>query len=299
MSREVTNEEEDPLLCLWEEDRRRAVPRVQAGLLPALLRARGGVLLRREGRPGVTETAFSHLFRRFDNLPWLEERCILLVKAGSYAYGTNTKDSDLDFRGIVIPPKEYVLGFVNNFEQAESIRDGWDVAFHELRKFFRLASGGNIQFLEMLYGLESNVVHDSVAGRILRGSRRTFLSKNVAKAVRGFAWAQLMRLEAQYNRTARDEGHGLINGKMAMHAIRLMRMGVELFKDPDKGLQVWRTDAQDLLDVRHGWEFAEVFAEAKRLMGELDDLVERSELPQEPNRRELDDLCQGLMKNRL
>ena len=62
------------------------------------------------------------------NLEWLrrdygdryESRrgLILLVTHGSHAYGLNTPTSDLDIKGIAIPPREYFLGFANSFEQA-------------------------------------------------------------------------------------------------------------------------------------------------------------------------------------
>jgi len=35
---------------------------------------------------------------------WLENRTIILSPVGSYAYGTNTDESDKDYKGICIPP---------------------------------------------------------------------------------------------------------------------------------------------------------------------------------------------------
>lgn len=47
----------------------------------------------------------------------LKDRTILLAKSGSRAYGMHRPDSDVDLQGIVIPPKEYFLGFANRIEQ--------------------------------------------------------------------------------------------------------------------------------------------------------------------------------------
>lgn len=45
---------------------------------------------------------------------------ILLVRAGSHAYGTNMPTSDLDVRGIMIPPSDYYLGMkrVEQYQEA-------------------------------------------------------------------------------------------------------------------------------------------------------------------------------------
>jgi len=39
-----------------------------------------------------------------------EKNCILEIVTGSQLYGTATPESDEDFIGIFMPPKEYILG---------------------------------------------------------------------------------------------------------------------------------------------------------------------------------------------
>ena len=39
-----------------------------------------------------------------------ESNRILEIRSGSHLYGTNTPESDEDFVGIFMPPKEYVYG---------------------------------------------------------------------------------------------------------------------------------------------------------------------------------------------
>ena len=81
----------------------------------------------------------------------VESRLILLALAGSQAYGTSTPQSDFDYKGVFIAPKEYYLGF-KTFEQKDT---GWDTepgtglypmldgvkdcTVYELRKFLSLA----------------------------------------------------------------------------------------------------------------------------------------------------------------
>ena len=74
-------------------------------------------------------------------LTWVPQRTIFLTRAGSHAYGLATPESDLDLRGIVIPPKGYFLGFWHRFEQAESTDP--DLVIYDIRKFFHLAAACN------------------------------------------------------------------------------------------------------------------------------------------------------------
>ncbi len=59
------------------------------------------------------------------NEKWLNDNTIYLTKHGSQAYGTNTPTSDLDVRGVCIPPiKTHNLGLLNNFHQVFREFDG-------------------------------------------------------------------------------------------------------------------------------------------------------------------------------
>jgi predicted nucleotidyltransferase len=52
----------------------------------------------------------------------VEARTIYMARHGSHAYGLNTPDSDEDFKGICVKPKEAYFGFTQRFEQHEHIR---------------------------------------------------------------------------------------------------------------------------------------------------------------------------------
>src|SRR3990167_9060451 len=72
------------------------------------------------------------------NLEWLPERTVLLTIHGSRAYGLATETSDVDIKGIAVPPKEYFHGFLRRSDQAESKNP--DMTIYDVRKFFQLAA---------------------------------------------------------------------------------------------------------------------------------------------------------------
>lgn len=72
-------------------------------------------------------------------LPWLLDRTIYVTRAGSHCYGLNTPQSDLDVRGIAIPPKEYFMGYLKHFEQADKFQNSeLDACIYDLRKFIKI-----------------------------------------------------------------------------------------------------------------------------------------------------------------
>lgn len=124
---------------------------------------------------------------------------ILLVRAGSHAYGTNTPTSDLDVRGIMIPPSDYYLG-MKRVEQYQEAGDGTetkpDLVVYELRKYLNLAADANPNILELLFCDDSDVLKLSPAGEMLRASRHLFLSKKARHTFSGYAMSQLKKIES-------------------------------------------------------------------------------------------------------
>lgn len=134
--------------------------------------------------------------------------------AGSRAYGTNTASSDVDIKGVVIPPEEYFLGYASRFEQADKSQhaakflgdlppDAREMAektklegvVFDIRKFFALASDCNPNILDILFADESDVLVCTPAGRTLRENRGLFLSRVAKYRFSGYAIAQLRRIQ--------------------------------------------------------------------------------------------------------
>jgi predicted nucleotidyltransferase len=124
----------------------------------------------------------------------IRERTILEVRHGSHAYGTNIEGSDLDIKGVCIPPKEYYLGFYKRFEQQVS-KDPNDVVIFALDKFVKHAADCNPNFLEVLFVDPSDIVYSNMFGNILRDMRGMFLSRKAKHTFSGYAHSQLKRIK--------------------------------------------------------------------------------------------------------
>ena len=127
------------------------------------------------------------------HLKWIGDRTVLLVRHGSHAYGTNIETSDEDFKGIAIPPKEYFLGSLNRFEQAE-LSDP-DAVIYDIRKFFVLAAECNPNIIEVLHTDPSDHFIVDPIGEIILEHKNDFLSKKIKHTFLGYSVAQLKRIK--------------------------------------------------------------------------------------------------------
>lgn len=112
--------------------------------------------------------------------------------AGSHLYGTSHADSDMDIRGVCLPPMTALLG-LSPFEQHEP--PGEDTVIYSLRKFARLALKANPNILEMLFVPDEAVLELDCYGKRLLENRHLFLSTRVVHTYSGYAFSQLKRIE--------------------------------------------------------------------------------------------------------
>jgi hypothetical protein len=143
----------------------------------------------------------------------LKARTILLTMGGSHAYGTAGPTSDVDVKGVCVPPRAFRDGFLHRFEQADTkqsispfvgdvrpdcrevaARDGIDGAVYEVRKFFLLAADANPNILDVLFCDPEDRLIVTPQGQKLLDARDKFLSKKVCFSFRGYAISQLHRI---------------------------------------------------------------------------------------------------------
>jgi predicted nucleotidyltransferase len=143
------------------------------------------------------------------NLDWLNKSIVYLTLHGSRAYGLATETSDVDIKGICIPPVSVENDLFQRFEQAENssiveakvdyLRNPKNPKIEStvfsLKKFFILAANINPNIIELLWADESDrlMYHKSVAN--LFEHRDLFLSSKAKFSFSGYAWAQLAKIE--------------------------------------------------------------------------------------------------------
>jgi hypothetical protein len=141
-------------------------------------------------------------------VPWVPSRTIFVTRHGSHAYGTNLATSDLDLRGILVPPKEYLLGNLYNFDQIQNRQPvkGEDATFDEIpdfvifaiQKFFKIAVECNPNALELLFTDEQDHLLVTPVGQELLEHRQLFLTRRARHTFSGYAISQLKRIKGHY-----------------------------------------------------------------------------------------------------
>lgn len=128
----------------------------------------------------------------------LGDRIMLLGIGGSYAYGTNNEDSDIDFRGVTLQLPSDLIG-LTKFEQYEDGKT--DTVIYGFNKLVKLLLECNPNTCEMLGLDKEQYLIKSKLGQDLLDNSRLFLSKRAIRSFGGYADAQLRRLQ---NAIARD-----------------------------------------------------------------------------------------------
>lgn len=196
-------------------------------------------------------------------------RCIV----GSRAYGLEVDESDVDRRGIYLPPADMHWSLYGVPEQLEN--DEAQACYWELQKFVTLALKANPNVLECLY--TPLVEEASPIAEELLAMRDAFLSTLVYQTYNGYVMSQFKKL------SARVRNHGAIKWKHAMHLIRLLLAGIETLRSGTVPVDVGEHREQLLL-IRRGempWEAVNAWRLA--LYGLFEHAYASTKLPERPD----------------
>lgn len=128
----------------------------------------------------------------------LGKHVILLGLAGSYSYGTNNENSDIDVRGIALNRKSDLIG-MTKFEQY--VDQQTDTVIYSFNKMVNLLLSCNPNTVELLGLNREHYLFLNEIGQELICNSSLFLSKRAIQSFGGYADAQLRRLQ---NALARD-----------------------------------------------------------------------------------------------
>lgn len=203
----------------------------------------------------------------------LDEYVIYRCIVGSRAYGLDHPQSDIDRRGIYLPPAKLHWSLYGIPEQLEHQAE--QECYWELQKFLILALKANPNVLECLYTpmVETS---NSIAQELLE-IRHIFLSQLVYQTYNSYVLSQFKKME-QDLRTK-----GSIQWKHAMHLIRLLLSGITVLQSGFVPVRV-EIHRADLLAIRNqemAWE--DVNAWRLRLHDDFDRAFTNTQLPERPD----------------
>lgn len=205
----------------------------------------------------------------FDLYDYVIYSCVV----GSRAYGLDEDSSDVDRRGIYLPPAEMHWSLYGVPEQLEN--KSTEECYWELQKFLTLALKANPNVLECLY--TPLVERATTLARELLEMRSAFLSKLIYQTYNGYVLSQFKKLEQDLR------NRGQLRWKHAMHLVRLLLQGIGVLKS---GFLPVRVDEhrEQLLAIRRGqllWE--EVNAWRLALHRDFDAAFASTRLPERPD----------------
>lgn len=190
---------------------------------------------------------------------------ILRVEVGSGLYGTAIDGTDdRDEMAVFIEPPHVALG-LNRLEtvvrrtQPEGVRSGpgdLDLVCHSLRKFVRLAAGGNPSILVALWAPSTAYSVLEPIGVNLIGIREWFSTHRALDAFAGYMQAQRERLEGSrgqksVKRPELIERYGY-DTKYAGHVLRLGYQGARLCRTGGLDPLLTEAERQSVVNVRTG-----------------------------------------------
>ncbi|ALV36612.1 nucleotidyltransferase domain-containing protein [Streptomyces sp. CdTB01] len=209
----------------------------------------------------------------------VHDHTIYACVMGSRAFGLATDGSDTDRRGVFLAPTPLFWRFEKPPTHVEGPGEeqfGW-----ELERFCELALRANPNILECLHSPLVEYADDT--GRELLALRGAFLSRRAHDTFARYALGQRKKLEADVR------VHGAPRWKHAMHLLRLLTSSRDLLRTGVLTIDVGEL-REPLLAVKRGEvPWPEVESWMGRLADEAEEEAHRSPLPEEPDRRRVED----------
>lgn len=249
---------------------------------------------------------------------WLPDNVMYVTIMGSTAYGVSTDNSDYDLYGFCVPPKDVVFphltGHISGFGkpykpfsqyQQHHIVDPsanagkgreYDITIYSIVKYFQLCMENNPNMVDSLFTPENCVLTRTPIWDKVKRNRRLFLHKGCFHKFRGYAYAQLHKIDSKKPTGKRKEivdefGYDV---KYAYHLVRLSLECEEILERHTLDLQ---RNREILKSIRRGeWELEDIKRWFTDKEAYLENLYSTSTLQHSPDEDAIRDLLLDCLK---
>lgn len=243
---------------------------------------------------------------------WIPDNLQYLVLHGSHAYGVERPDSDFDYYGVVIPPKDElfppneIIGYgklknggnrFTNYQEQHLIdpsdKDKKEYDFNVLNivDFCELAKSGNPNIVDCLFVPVRCITHTTAVGQLLRENRKLFLSKIMYHKYKGYAFSQLNKATST-NRVGKRKDEVSTYGydrKFSGHVVRLLDQCEQLLETGDIDLERCKEQHKAIRRGDVKWEeILDIFSRKEKRLEELYNTSDK--VPHSPREDEVKDL---------
>ncbi len=140
-------------------------------------------------------------------------KTLVKMKFGSHLYGTNSAESDTDYKGIFLPSiEDCILNKIpktidksTGNDKSKNNSSDIDEEYYSLQYFMKLASKGEMIVIDMLHAPEDMIIESSKEWECIQECRELFYTKNL-KGYVGYVRKQVAKYGCKGSRLAALEG---------------------------------------------------------------------------------------------